>query len=457
PLAVVEDAVAAREEVVAVAGAEGAGHRHLVAALRTQAVEPLLGKGRATLDEREWVALRARLAPYRAWAAGKAGACVEGLGLERVKALLSGTARARLEQAVAEDLAAAPRMEAALEVERLARYWRDLFRLANNFVSFSDFYARKKAIFQAGTLYLDARTTDLCVQVLDAGKHGAMAGKSGAYLVYVDCTRQGSDKMTVACAFSAGDSDNLFAGRNGIFYDRKGRDWDATITKIVDNPISVRQAFWSPYKKLTRWAGELMAKRAAAADEEANARLQASTATAATTAAPPPPQPKPKFDVGVVAALGVAVGGITAALGALLQAFFGLGVLMPLGVLGALLLISGPSMFIAWLKLRKRNLGPILDANGWAVNAHTTINIPLGRSLTSLAELPEGSTRSLVDPFAPKKSIWSWLLPVLLLVTLFAYGAWKVGLLHSWLDFVPPPEHLWFEQGTKVVEPAPGK
>ena len=30
-----------------------------------------------------------------------------------------------------------------------------------------------------------------------------------------------------------GDSDNLMVGRNGLFYDRKGRDWDATIAKIV--------------------------------------------------------------------------------------------------------------------------------------------------------------------------------------------------------------------------------
>jgi hypothetical protein len=77
-----------------------------------------------------------------------------------------------------------------------------------------------------------------------------------------------------------------------------------------------------------------------------------------------PSQPK-KLDIGVVAALGVAVGGITAALGALLQAFFGLGLFMPIGLLGALLLISGPSMLIAGLKLRQRNIGPLLDASGW--------------------------------------------------------------------------------------------
>ena len=55
--------------------------------------------------------------------------------------------------------------------------------------------------------------------------------------------------MTIAAAFTAGDSDNLMVGRNGVFYDRKGRDWDATIVKIVEHPISIRQAFWLPYKQ----------------------------------------------------------------------------------------------------------------------------------------------------------------------------------------------------------------
>ena len=114
-----------------------------------------------------------------------------------------------------------------------------------NFVNFRDFYGRKdKAIFQAGTLYLDQRSCDLCLTVEDAGKHAAMAGLAGTYLAYCDCYRKGTgEKMQIVAAFTGGDSDNLMVGRNGIFFDRKGRDWDATITKIVDNPISIRQAF----------------------------------------------------------------------------------------------------------------------------------------------------------------------------------------------------------------------
>ena len=72
-------------------------------------------------------------------------------------------------------------------------------------------------------------------------------------------------------------------GRNGIFYDRKGRDWDATITKIVDNPISIRQAFWAPYKKVARMIQEQIAKRAASADEASVGQAGASGAKARTS------------------------------------------------------------------------------------------------------------------------------------------------------------------------------
>ena len=47
----------------------------------------------------------------------------------------------------------------------------------------------------------------------------------------------------------------------------------ATVTKIVDNPISIRQAFFSPYKRFIRGIEEQVAKRAAAADEKSNKGL----------------------------------------------------------------------------------------------------------------------------------------------------------------------------------------
>src|SRR5207249_3445233 len=116
-------------------------------------------------------------------------------------------------------------------------------------------------------------------------------------------------------------------------------------------------------------------------------------------------QPK-KVDPGMIAALGVGAAGIGGMIGGIVSGFLNLKGLMPLGILAIILIISGPSMLLAWLKLRRRNLGPILDANGWAVNARARINVPFGASLTGVPILPHSAYRDSVDPFAEKKSPW---------------------------------------------------
>ncbi len=393
-----------------------------IAAFVHAAVEPLVG-ARSALSSGEWSAIRGRLEPHRAWQGAKAGARVEGLGLARVREILAGPGRDGLTALIEADKAVAPEFAALEPLEKLVRLNRDLFRLLHNFVNFADFYSPDRlAVFQAGTLYIDSRACELCVRVDDAGKHAALAGLAKTYLAYCDCTRRGSaDKMTICVAITNGDSDNLMVGRNGVFYDRKGQDWDATITKVVESPISVRQAFWSPYKKLIRFVEEMIAKRASGADDASHAKLQGAATTAVTAAETGKPPPKPKFEVGTVAALGVGIGAIGTIIGGAITGFVNLGWWMPLGALGILLGISGPSMVIAALKLRIRNLGPILDANGWAVNGRVRINIPFGAKLTELAVLPAGSVRSLSDPYADKRSHWKlWLV----LAAILALAGW---------------------------------
>jgi len=415
-------------------GYNPAWHDEMVA-LKSRVVEPLLGPGKTSLSEAEWKDLLGRFAPYEAWKAQQPGTTVESLGIERVDEILASDARAKLQEAVDRDLALAPEVEARQDVERILLYRKDLVHFLHNFVSFQDFYRRKTPAFQAGRLFLDGRSFDLCIPVQDPGRHGTLAGMAGMYLLYCDCTRPSGEKRQVVAAVTDGDSDNLMVGRNGVFYDRDGRDWDATITKIVENPISLRQAFWSPYKKLVRMIEEQVARRAAAAEAASTEKMAKGAESAVAQAAEPSkaaPPPVKKIDVGTVAALGVAVGGITAALGAMLQVFFGLGIFMPLGILALMLVISGPSVFIAAMKLRKRNLGPLLDAGGWAVNALTRVSIPLGKSLTLLHQLPPGAERSLKDPFAPRRRRWPWMLLVLAILATLAGIAWKAG----WVDQV---------------------
>ena len=403
-----------------------------VAKFTSEVLKPLLGD-KSSLAEAEWAGISARFAPYEAWYAGKTGVIVEKLGLKRIREILGGKAKDTVTALIAKDKALEPESNAIAAVDKLIRCYRDLQQLLVNFVSFEDFYSRKrKAVFQIGTLYLDGRSCDLCVRVDDAGKHAALAGLAKTYLAYCDCTRPSGEKMTVAAAFTGGDSDYLMVGRNGLFFDRKGRDWDATITKIIENPISIRQAFWSPYKKLVRLVEEQVAKRAAAADAAAGTKL--SSAATDTANIDKAKQEQKKVDVGTVAAMGVAFGAIGGAFATI--AGYLAGVLkLPfwqvcLAFTGLLLIVSGPAMLIAWLKLRQRNLGPILDANGWAVNGRVKMNVPFGGALTSVAQLPPGAQAVIDDPFSEPPRTWPKLVLFLVVVCFIGSLLNSFGLIH---------------------------
>jgi hypothetical protein len=373
-----------------------------LAALHAKAVAPILGAAKTTLTEGEWVSLNVQFAPYETWLGSKVGSAVEKLGLVRIKEILAGPGRAALAKLVALDKALEPEFKAISDVERLARYHRDLRALLHNFVNFADFYSRDRyAVFQAGTLFLDSRSTELCLRV---DGPNPLAATSKAYIAYCACTRAGSPPQTIAACFTQGDSDYLFVGRHGVFYDRLGRDWDAVITSIADNPISIRQAFWSPYKKFLRFVEEQVAKRAAAADAEASGKLaEAAEKTANVDKAPPPP-PK-KLDLALITGIGVAIGSIGTFLSMVFSKFVDIPFWkLPLILVGLMLVISLPSMVIAWLKLRQRTLGPILEGNGWAVNGRVKINIPFGSALTAVAKIPPGSHRSLEDPYEDKEA-----------------------------------------------------
>ncbi|KXW58798.1 hypothetical protein [Ferrovum myxofaciens] len=346
---------------------------------RTQVVIPLLGE-RATLAESEWIQLKDIFSEFADW---------QGAGPVDTE------------------------NETVRDLEKLVRLVRDLMLLANNFVSFKAFYTRTgQAIFQAGTLYLDSRSCELCVTVNDTAKHALLANSSNICLVYCDCTRAGQ-KTTIAAAFTDGDSDQLRVGRNGVFYDAKGQDWDATITRILEQPISLRQAFWSPYKKMVRAISDQFEKFASSRAKAADDKLVSSaTLTTKNAAGGTSGVAQQAFDVGkfagIFAAIGMAVGAIGTALASVAVGLFSLAFWqIPFVLLGVLLLISGPSLLLAWFKLRSRTLGPILDANGWAINARAKINLLFGASLTQLAQLPPNAERTLTDPFAEEDhSAW---------------------------------------------------
>ena len=413
------------------------------------------------LTENDWTAIGARLAAYSAWKGAKAGACVEALGMEKIDELLSQNRKEALLALVAQDAALAGEVNDIALVDKFLYVFRDFYRLLRNFVTLHDFYSKDtsvKAIFQCGTLVIDQRACKFCMHVADMAKHNTMAVSSGMYLIYCDCTTKTKPgKLSIVAAMTVGDVGDLVVGKNAVYYDNSGLEWDAVITKIIDNPISIAQAFWSPYRRMAVAVENLISKNAADKDakimKEATAKINAAPAAApAAGAAPAKPAEAQPFDIGkfagIFAALGMAVGMIGSALASLAKGIFALSWWQViLAFVGVMLVISGPAMVMAWLKLRRRNIAPLLNANGWAVNAASKISIPFGETLTEIAKFP---TLKLKDPYA-KKGIPVWKRWVISLSSLafVILVLWLVNLF-AWAKLPSPLP--WFDKDEPVVE-----
>jgi hypothetical protein len=115
---------------------------------------------------------------------------------------------------------------------------------------------------------------------------------------------------------------------------------------------------------------------------------------------------------------------------------------------GLMLVISGPAMILAWLKLRRRNIAPLLNANGWAINASSKISIPFGETLTDMAKFPK---MRLKDPFA-KAGIapWKKWCIALACVVVVLGGLWMFNLL-SWAGAKSPLKCYQKEAAVEVA------
>ena len=336
-------------------------------------------------------------------------------------------------------------------LEKLLLLKRDFCTLLRNFVSFQDFYAKRVvgrigveakdespwAIFQAGTLVIDQRACNLCLRVNDMAKHNAQAPDSGMFLIYCNCKLHATgETMQIVAAMTLGDIRNLKVGKNALFYDRQGRDWEAEVVKIIDNPISIGQAFWSPYRKLGEWISGLITKSAAEKEKKSFADMTAKLQTppAAGQAAQPAPFDMAKF-AGIFAAIGLAIGSIGTFLTSLLSEVKEMHAWALLIVPAVLIVVSGPSMILAWMKLRKRNLAPLLNANGWAVNADAIVSVLFGNTLTEQAQYP---LVKLQDPHAKIKKLtkggkWTIAIASILLgIGIAVLVMWWLGIRVVW-------------------------
>ncbi len=425
-----------------------------LSALEQHAVEPVFGQQKTSLTQSEWRVIRQKLAPYGAWIAGKKGAAVEKLGLERIGTLLGESQRKAIEVLIEVDKAIAAEIKAVDQVEKLLRYHRDLFRLLNNYVSLPEFYdVDCRAVFQLGKLIIDGCALNLCVEVDDINKHSLIATKSGIFLVYCEIQRVGEPaKRTIAAAVTQRNVGRITAGKNAVFYDRYGKDWDARVVKVVENPISIRQAALAPFKKIAELIGSQIDKLTSSRQKAIEASLTSSIQNAdkqlgsavpidKPAAAAPVPEKSNSNMGGILAGGGVALAALSSSFAFIAQTFQKINdVYFLYTAILVLLFILLPAVIIGFFKLRARDIGMVLEACGWAINGKMRISLAMAKQLTEVGKFPSTSRRTFPRYAEKRGGLWRVLFWTILLTLAGVFGYRMARVL--WFPGAPKDEVL---------------
>lgn len=434
-------------------------------------IDRVLGAPTRELTREKWTKVVDAFAGYRTWLKAKVPENFDALGADKVKAFLAGPLPARIAHFVDLDKAAADELAQVDDLEKLMLYVRWLVDLVNNFVNLSAIYKpSEQSLVEVGSLVIDGRRLDFCMKVEGHADHKNIAKESLIFLVYAKITAKqgGAAAYEVVAPLTGGERGRLRVGKRGIFYDIHGVEWDAEIVDLVENPISVREAVFAPFRRAAKFVGDKVEEWVGSAAEaqekglsdatanattQARSNLDAGMAAARNPVPPPPAAPAaggaaPEGGGGgglnintIVLGGGMALAGLGAVLASLFSALTSIaGWAAIIGVVLAVMLFSALN---AWLKLRKRDMSLLLEANGWAMNVYMKITARVAQVFAYTPDLPKDAQLDHKDllPAADDEGghsgVYVFLLVLLAALSLASYWSVRTGKFHQWMHPTP--------------------
>jgi len=387
---------------------------------RRKVAEPILGRQISSMSVEDFAAIKQAFLPYETWSAANPAQAVEPLGSEKLRRYLQGDLVEKVRGLIAHSATTAFVLDNIRAAEKLALFQAHLLALANNFVSFPHLYdPHTRAMFDCGTLIMDGRRFNLSVRADDRAAHGAIAKAGNTFVLYVEISPPGGEPpYHLAVPVTHGGRGNLAVLKRGIFQDVHGRECDAKVVQIIENPISLGEAILAPFQRL----GRLLSGKIEAITTQAEKKLDQSASAAVTQATTSSAQPTAEqaqrnrgmLAGGLLMGGGVAIAALGSAIAYITKTIADIGkITLLIGLLAAVLAVIVPTSLVAFLKLRRRDLSAILEGSGWAINARMRLTRRQRRYFTQRPGLPHG---------AKKIRRYGWYLAAGALVILLALG-----------------------------------
>ncbi len=373
------------------------------------------GTAGAAWTRATWDALQAELAPWRAWRQAQPPESFDALGPERVGALCDPELLAALHAAVQCDADAAAEVDALGDLQRTLALHQSLLEIANNFVNFSAVYdTTQVALFDAGSLVLDGRRLEFCLRVADRAKHRAVAEAGALHLVYCEvfAAAGGAALFEIAAPVTSGEVGRIAVGRRGLFIDRKGEQFDALVVDVVDNPVSIVEAMRAPFRhawqaltdRVQAVAGTVVDPKKgllALPDKPADAAKPADAGKTVDGKPAEAPKAAPPSWQAILVGGGLTFAALSSAVTYAVTSLARMRLTtLVLAVVAVCVLVAVVAGLLGWLRLRRRDMGALLEANGWAINARMKVTRRIGLYFTRRPPLPADARLQRPDALA---------------------------------------------------------
>ena len=364
-------------------------YREKLSELKSSVIDQLLEEEVSELTAENWERIKEKMTPYCEWISRMpaetdgSGDGIPELGSEKLRLYTDKKYLRASNILIEKTKKVRQHFEKILLVEKTILYQVWLLKLVNNFVNFSDFFdLERRALFEEGTLIIDGRKLNLALLVENRTAHAFIAANSNMFVIYAEVQPPNGEKFEIAAPVTAGTKGNLFIGKLGIFRDIDGGEFHAVITQVIDNPISLKEAFFAPWKRLRRFVTEKVEGLTTTREKELEKMIKqpgmggTQPASGGSTS-------------GAFMGIGVAVAALGSAGAFIVKTLSGLRWYTVAGTLGAAILaIMIPGLLLSAIKLNKRDLSSILEASGWAINVRMKLTGRLARHFTQYPSYP---------------------------------------------------------------------
>ena len=344
------------------------------------------------ISEAEWTAFKAAIAPYGDWTGRKNTDKLDGLDIARLRAVASSKAFENIRAMIAEDAVVSNNVTCCDLVRKVIICQTNLREFLNNFINMEALFSpEKRSFILAGKLVMNGFNFHMCMIVHDVAAHKKIAATSNVCVMYINATTGTAPavkSMTLAVAVTAGTMRRLFVGKSGVFYTPDGLIWDAVITDLIQQPVSLKEAILMPFYRI----GDIIQNQAEKHFAAKTNAFEADVTKGVDSKLAGGEQPKKEGGLNMPMLImggGVGIAALGSSFAFMAKSLQGVSVWRILAVLlGIFIIICAPFVILSLLKLFRRSLTRFLEANGCALNREMRLTLALGRIFTYVPRIP---------------------------------------------------------------------